>query len=81
MKYQKGMTLFKRNLKSNEIEKIEIEDVYYKLSKVINNTKNHTAESLDSLIENGTLFESFDIAKQQAIKELEEKFNIKLKEI
>lgn len=81
MKYKKGQILYKTNLRTNEVESIKIIDIYYGLSKHIGNKSNFTEEELDYLIDGGTLSDDINIVKAKAIKDLEEKFGIKLKEI
>lgn len=81
MKYNKGQVLYKTNLKTNQVESIKIIDIYYGLSKHIGNKSNFTEEELDYLIESDTLSDDIEIVKAKAIKDLEDKFGIKLKEV
>ena len=81
MKYKKGQVLYKTNLRTNEVESIKIVDIYYGLSKHVGSKSNFTEEELDYLIAGGTLSDDVEIVKAKAIKDLEDKFGIKLKEV
>ena len=81
MKYSVGQTLYKRNNKTNQLEEVHVIDLLYKLDKSINQRYNHSEQDLAKLVDENKLFDNVDIAKEKAIKELEERFNIKLKEV
>lgn len=81
MKYKKGQKLYKKNNKTNEIEELYIEDTLYKLSRPIKGKYNYNDEELEYLIAEGIVSDNIEIVKENAIKDLEERFNIKLKEI
>lgn len=81
MKYKKGQKLYKKNNKTNEIEELYIEDTLYKLSRPIKCKYNYNDEELEYLIAEGTVSDNIEIVKENAIKDLEKRFNIKLKEI
>lgn len=81
MNYKKGQVLYRNNKKTHELEKITIVDVLYKLDRSVNSNYNHSAESLDSLIERGVISDDVNKTKLQAIRKVEEQFGIKLKEV
>lgn len=79
--FQKGTVLYRKNKKNNTMEEIYIEEVLYRLSKPVVNNRNHSKESLNKLIKDGVLSDNYDAVKAKAIKDLEEQFGIKLKEV
>lgn len=81
MKYQKGQKLYKNNRKTGELDEITIIDVLYKFDKPVKSTYNYNEEALDSLINTGYLSDNVDLVKLEAIKKIEQQFNIKLKEV
>lgn len=81
MKYKKGQKLYKKNNKTNEVEELIVEDILYKLSKSIKGRYNYNEEELQYLIEEEIVSDNIDTVKENAIRELEQRFNIKLKEI
>lgn len=82
MKYKVGQKLYKVNQKTHEVDEVEITDILYMTSKsVAMNRKTYTEEQLDSLVEDNIISLDKNIIKQQAIKRLEEQFDIKLKEV
>jgi len=81
MKFKKGQILFRNNKKTGEIEQIEIVDVLYKLNKSVSSNYNHNEDSLNNLIKQGVIYDDIEKTKLEAIRKLEEQFNIKLKEV
>lgn len=81
MEFKKNQKLYRKNKKTNTIEEVEIQEILYRLSKPVNNNYNHSAESLETLIKSGDLSNDYDKVKYDAIKQLEQQFGIKLKEV
>ena len=81
MKYEIGQCFYKRNRQTNQYEPIYVEDILYKLDTHVRNKQYFTEEDIQELIEDKTLYDNEKELKETAIKEIEERFNIKLKEI
>lgn len=81
MKYQVGQRLYRNNKKSGELEELEIVDILYVLSRSVKSKYNYNEKDLNQLIENKVILDDIEGAKQEAIRQLEEQFGIKLKEV
>lgn len=81
MKYKKGDVLYKYNKKTKELEAAEIIGVNYVLDKRIGSRCAFSEEELNKYMNEGTLYTDMENVKEMEIKRLEEKFNIKLKEV
>lgn len=81
LNFDKNQVLFRKNKKTGEIERVKIVDILYKLDKSVNQSYNHNKESLIDLIDKKVLSTNINEVKLEAIKKLEEQFNIKLKEV
>ena len=81
MKYKKGDVLYKYNKKTKDLEAAEVIGINYVLSKRIGSRCAFSEEELDRYIGDGTLYTDINNVKEMEIKRLEEKYNIKLKEV
>lgn len=81
MKYKRGDKFYKYDKRSKVVDEVEVEDTYYKLNKSVKGKYNYNEESLQELINNGTLTDNQEAIKQKAIEDIEKQFGIKLKEV
>ena len=81
MGYYEGQKLFRLNKKTHNIDTFRIIDTTYVLDKKIGSRINFTAKQLDELISRNEICLNNDELKLQAIKDLEQKFDIKLQEV
>lgn len=81
MKYKRRDKFYKYDKRSKVVDEVEVEDTYYKLNKSVKGKYNYNEESLQELINNGTLTDNQEAIKQKAIEDIEKQFGIKLKEV
>lgn len=78
---KKGDTFYRFNRKTKEIDFLNVVDILYVFDKKIGSRANFTQEEIRDLLEDGTITDDVDILKKEAIRKIEEQFNIKLKEV
>ena len=76
-----GTKFYRENKKTKEIDELTIVDVQYIFNKKIGSRNNYTESEINNLIKDNTITDDVNILKNEAIKKIEEQFNIKLKEI
>lgn len=76
-----GKSYYKMNKTTNQLEEIKITDIQYVFNKKVGSKSNFTKEQIKKLIDDGILFDDIEILKREAIKKVEDQFNIKLTEI
>lgn len=81
MKYKVGDKFYKYDSRAKRVDEIEITEIYYRLSKTVKGKYNFNDETLQGLIDDGTLIDDQEAVKKKAIEDLEKQFNIKLKEV
>ena len=76
-----GTKFYRENKKTKENDELTIVDVQYIFNKKIGSRNNYTESEINNLIKDNTITDDVNILKNEAIKKIEEQFNIKLKEI
>lgn len=80
MPYKVGQTFYKFNPKTGDTEEYEIVDVLFQLNRKVKSKQNFSACEIDDLLNEGYFTKNKDDVKNEAIRQLEKKFGIKLKE-
>lgn len=78
--YAVDQKFYKFNPKTNDIEEFVIEDILFKFDRKIRGKQNLSAYEIDELVNEGFFSKDTESVKEEAIRQLEKKFNIKLKE-
>jgi len=81
MKYKIGDKFYRFNNKTKEVDTIEIVDIKYVFDKHVRNIKNFSELDIDDLIEDKRIYTDIEEVKRLEIEQLENKYNIKLKEV
>lgn len=76
-----GDKIYRLNRKTHKVGILNVIDVQYVLDNRIGSKRNFTESELQEMVDNGDISMNPDEIKNQAIKALEEQFNIKLKEV
>lgn len=80
MVYKVNQKFYKFNPKTGDMDEFKIEDILFRFDRKIKGKQNLAAFEIDELIEDGFFSEDPNKVKEEAIRQLEERFNIKLKE-
>lgn len=80
MGYKEGQVFYKFNEKTGDTEEYKIEGILFKLNRKVKGKQNFEACELDDLLNSGFFTKNKDDVKKEAIRQLEKRFNIKLKE-
>lgn len=81
MKYKIGDKFYRFNNKTKEVDVIEIIDIKYVFDRHVKNVKNFSELDIDDLIEDKRIYTDIEEVKRLEIEQLENKYNIKLKEV
>lgn len=80
MGYKEGQIFYKFNEKTGDTEEYEIEGILFRLNRKVKGKQNFESCELDELLNAGFFTKNKDDVKKEAIRQLEKRFNIKLKE-